>query len=1234
MQKMLRKRLVRAATDQTKNLIERLPTVAQGRVKRAIATGPIRNLISIISGEQYRLNNPLVTIVVPIYNVAQYLPEFLDSVVKQTYENLEILIVDDGSPDESAEIARNWARRDHRIKVISKTNGGLGDARNTGLKIARGKYITFTDSDDVLPPDSIRAMVTTIESTGSDFVVGAMARMQGGKIWLPQWTRRVHGLNRYGISIEQYPEILLDVFACNKIWDITFFREHVGGFPVGISYEDQEPSVKSYINAEKFDIIKDQVYFWRIRDDGSSITQQKAKLSDLRDRAKVSLAVAGHISQNPHDAVRREWYRKIFGTDLIQYVEQVPRTGREYFDELCDAYEAIVNMCEKDFWKDVATYPSVATWYILRRDYDSLLDIIAGHTERGRGYHLIRDGGALLSKPAYLEGLRNQPPREVYEIRENYLDVISKVTRLEWLDEYRVKIAGYAFVRSAFSKDENVKISMAIASLTSGKQHPLPTENVVDPSINEISATEVRDCSTSGFETVIDTSQINSIVSLSGETSGVEQWVLCASVEFENIRRQDIVRDIDDGTGAAYLGHSGLQEQNQVLALTHDSQSGLSFRRARPKVVAGNIELTNNVLNISVKSLRGEQVTKLVVRAKRGKDKLIVDAVRTDDAGYTYFNVVIPPRRSHSTRVQWNVSVLTTDGTKRLIHSGGGSTSELNLLADHSALSADFDSRGYFRIDDWPRRFTAESVVVEDNYLVATGHFLMDDENCQPELTLAGQSLSIRPYEFQWDRESSVYVARFQLTRTDWYGVEVALPLDAYGLRGRILDGSGTAVSRWIQPFLPLRLASTLPWEGATAYSRIKITRTRVAFRPWIKVLPLLEPKERGMFNRRLEITESIDESSRGRLHDSVVFESYHGKQISDSCRAIFEWVRYHRPDVTVYWSINSHAVSVPEGAIAIVQGTRDWLRAVNSSRYLINNSNFPGYFRIREGQRYLQTWHGTPMKKIAEDMPPGNLSLGYRLLMRRESKAWEVLLAQNSFAARVLPEAFWFHGETLEVGYPRNDLLSGSKGVYARTYTRERLGISDDSFVVLYAPTFRDNVRSSGGGYSFTSELDVERLLAGLPEDAVVLVRGHVNTSGATKYEGIDRVIDVSSYGEISELFAASDVLISDYSSMMFDYGVTRKPMLFFVPDLDTYESSTRGFYLNFRDICPGPMHKLTESLVDDLQRALVDPDSFVDSKYSNFVERFAPHDDGNATIRTIGRLKSLGWDVFSTNS
>jgi CDP-glycerol glycerophosphotransferase len=291
----------------------------------------------------------------------------------------------------------------------------------------------------------------------------------------------------------------------------------------------------------------------------------------------------------------------------------------------------------------------------------------------------------------------------------------------------------------------------------------------------------------------------------------------------------------------------------------------------------------------------------------------------------------------------------------------------------------------------------------------------------------------------------------------------------------------------------------------------------------------------------------------------------------------------------------------------------------LHNARYLVNNANFPFYYRKRDGQTYVQTWHGTPLKRIGNDMPLANLSLPYRQLMQREAGYWDVLLAQNDFAAETLPKAFGFDGPTLALGYPRNDALVDPEAQLKRKQARENLGLADDHLVVLYAPTWRDNV-SVDTGYAMVSYLDFDAARHALGEHAMFLLRGHANTAHQS-LQTAEGVIDVTRHPDINDLILASDLLITDYSSVMFDYCVTGKPILFLTPDLDQYRDVTRGFYLDFEHVAPGPIC-LT---MTDLQSALADLSRITDryaDRYREFARTFAPRDDGAATQRVVDAI------------
>jgi CDP-glycerol glycerophosphotransferase len=347
-----------------------------------------------------------------------------------------------------------------------------------------------------------------------------------------------------------------------------------------------------------------------------------------------------------------------------------------------------------------------------------------------------------------------------------------------------------------------------------------------------------------------------------------------------------------------------------------------------------------------------------------------------------------------------------------------------------------------------------------------------------------------------------------------------------------------------------------------------------------------------------------------GGLENAVFFESFYGRNASCNPRAIDRELARVAPGVTRYWSVVDLSVPVPDGAVAVVEGSPQWWRARGASRLLVVNDWLRRRYARRTGQRVLQTWHGTPLKRLALHRPGFDPRRAVAVV--RESRRWDVLLAQNPYAERVLRKAYAFGRPVWVEGYPRNDrLVAGDAAAI-----RERLGVASDARVLLYAPTWRDDREQ------IVDFLDLEQLAS--DTDTTVLVRGHSRTLLPGSDTAGSRVVDVTSYPDVSDLLAAADILVTDYSSVMFDFTATGKPIHFFAPDVDHYRGDLRGFYFDLATHAPGPVTttqaELTAGIVDPGT-----PDRFAE-RYARWRERFNARDDGHAAERVVARILDQG--------
>jgi CDP-glycerol glycerophosphotransferase len=293
---------------------------------------------------------------------------------------------------------------------------------------------------------------------------------------------------------------------------------------------------------------------------------------------------------------------------------------------------------------------------------------------------------------------------------------------------------------------------------------------------------------------------------------------------------------------------------------------------------------------------------------------------------------------------------------------------------------------------------------------------------------------------------------------------------------------------------------------------------------------------------------------------------------------------------------------------------SKAWLDLLASAEYIVANTSLPWYFRKVKGQTYLQTWHGTPLKRLVHDIPPGSLTKSYLDTMDREAAAWDYLISPSEFCTEVLPRAFGYKGEVLETGYPRNDRLKTHTAA-DRQKIRESLGVTDSKTVlILYAPTWRDYQRTATGNWDLVSYLEPD---INLPDGFQIMFRGHTNTHNVNSAKAAGTSLDVTRYPDVTELYIAADVLITDFSSVMFDFSVTGKPIVFLAPDLERYRAE-RGFYFDFEAEAPGPI-LATEAEVLETLGKLPETAKTFQSAYKHWQAKFNALEDGGASKRVV---------------
>ncbi len=362
-----------------------------------------------------------------------------------------------------------------------------------------------------------------------------------------------------------------------------------------------------------------------------------------------------------------------------------------------------------------------------------------------------------------------------------------------------------------------------------------------------------------------------------------------------------------------------------------------------------------------------------------------------------------------------------------------------------------------------------------------------------------------------------------------------------------------------------------------------------------------------------------------------VFFESFHGKRCGDSVKAVYEAMICDDAfrDYTFVWAFthpeeHEDLLENPH-TILVRKGSRDYFRYAAASRFWVNNVSIPDFLIPGKHQIYIETWHGTPLKRlgcdIETDSDPRQSKERMHKRYRKKGKKVTHFLSPSPYYSEKIASAFGLDNPDkdlfIECGYPRNDaLFHYTEEDVARI--KERLGITQDKQVILYTPTWRDSDYKPESGFSYRASVDLQKVMDLLPGNCTLLFRAHHQIGLAGVVENTDNIIDVTDVDDINDLYIISDLMVTDYSSTMFDFSVLKRPMVFHMYDKDEYAENIRGFYFDPAEL-PGPVTQTEEELAGAIRAQLADFDYHTDKRYQEFHKKFNLWEDGQAARRAI---------------
>ena len=1206
-----------------------------------------------------------VGVVIPIFNVEPYLEECLTSVAEQTLRDLDVVMVDDGSTDASAEIAARFAARDPRFRLVRQPNGGLGRARNVGVRHVRGKYLTFVDSDDVVPAHAYELMADTLERTGSDLVSGNTLLLTAAGTRQSPMHRRPMGATRLRTHISRDPTLMYDRLAPNKMFRRRFWDEHGLRFPEGVLYEDIPVTIPAHFLASSVDVLNEPVYHWRQRDGGDlSITQRRTEIKALTDRFAAVDTVRRFLDAHPeHRAHKRAYDKVALRSDLRIFLNVLPDADEAFRARFLELGRDFLARTDPSLLDELPAITRLK-WYLVGRGLlPELLKVL--EAERlGLNAPVVRRLHRRYRRYPFWRDRRLRIPRRIFQLREE-LAIHTRLYRVDWR-RGKLHVTGHAYVDHVGAPWPWSSVKVAgLREESTGRTRLVPAWNRRSPGA-DVECRQARyGNGWAGFSFTLNPKVLRRKGRYEDGT-----WLVAVGVYGRGVLRRGALAAGRSGS-AAHPPYRYVTDDVRIIPLiTPGGTLRLKVETVWARVTAhrvdgGDLEISGTTLG------RPPDAGTLVLR-RLGGTVAGSYPVTYAGAGDARFTARIPLRHlvadaagnEPADGVGWRIDLVadaaTPSGTRRdgspedapkdravdagsgergtdqgdargADKSGAGRADPVRVVlgegvAERRYRHAGWEivvsrcAEGYVRLyARTPRPVIDEVVWRPGGTLVIAGAYEADGRR---DLVLSSRGRKEeRVFALTCDGE------RFhaELPVTALHTLAGVLPLRAgkWDLRIRAAaDRADGAAGAALALKLDHALLDRLPAEAEVAGRRY-VLQDDGFDRPVLEVHSDLRPGERGPHaQRRTRIRHYRLARRVTPLRPAVLFDSYTGKQYSDSPRAIHEELVRRGADLDMLWVVRDAQVDLPDTARPVRLWGSEWYEALARSRYVVTNAHLPAWFRRRDGQVVMQTWHGTPLKRIGFDIDDVRFAnAGYLEKLAQEVRHWTYLVSPNRFSTPILRRAFRYEGEIIETGYPRNDVLRSPDRDVIADDVRRRLGLPADRRAALYAPTWRDDRYYGPGRYRLDLRLDLKRAAAALGDDWVLLIRRHPNVVDTVRESPDGFVRDVSDYPDIAELFLVADALITDYSSLMFDYAVTGRPMLFFTYDLEHYRDELRGFYFDFERQAPGPLLTTSDEVIDALG-ALDEVSAAHRDAYTRFAEQFCDLDDGKAAGRVVDRL------------
>ena len=1135
-----------------------------------------------------------VSVIIPIYNVEEFLNDCLDSIVAQTINsmdltdgyqrNLQVILIDSGSTDTSERIAKKYVEKHDNFEYYSIENKGPGYARNYGVRFAEGDYIIFLDADDIVRPYAYERMYKLALKNNSDMTIGAVWFFDYRSCWRSPIHEMAFSGTKECTHITESPELFYDARIWNKLIKRSFWEENNFRIPEGMVYEDIPISMAMHYFSNNVSMIYENCFLWRVRGGLSkSITQSMDGLENLANRLRALGMVDDFFKKHVSDeklvlTKNVKWLNH----DLMRYIDDMRNMTKEeaenYINILCDYIEKNI---DPKYLKHLNEINTLKYGYLMEKDYEKLFNLINFEYYKLHEEKLyLQDSRITVDCDEDLIGVNSLTIDKYIKegMTKRYLQ------RVDYKKE-AIEIVGYVIIPGL--KDDSFsdrEYSFYLVNANNHKRIPLEHEDI---EINKMENFKFKDSfsyKSAGYKVFIPYTILNENPDFYGENRVL--------VTFKQ-------EDITHNFFASYApwsvkGPTNLKaifKENTYFIIKYDLNNEFVIDIHRLEHIYEKVTSEDGKLCIYSDENFGNVNIYYEKDSLNDEKKIPLDY----DTEKKCYSVDIEKILPYKGRILYENGLPLVHKEKKLIFSPSNKGQcILNTLKDYNydiymskniSVIEDKIHRQEQTINFKTRLYSSEDI--EGKY--AKVRLLLKDEK-----THKNQYILDGKY-FKESNESEFTIELFD---------DDIMKCLYQGIRDFYIeyDFGDIVFSTLIYPLIQFdysygtRFNAYHLYRGFDSTLRIRTTKRNLIFENEHYKKYNLTPKLYKLF-RFLPIKKN-----------RVMFESMWGSKYSCNPRYLYEYIDGNHSDFECVWSLEDEHIPINGKGIKVRRNGLKYFYYLATSKYFVDNVNYGDNFIKRNGQVYIQTMHGTPLKTLGLDVPTDFPTLESQNKFIERCKRWDYISVQSDFVADISKRCHAYKKDFLKYGYPRTDILYTKNNPKDIAGIKKKLGLPTDKKVILYAPTWRVRNR-------FDLKLDIDSFRKSLSDEYILILKlHHYSAKGWKQPKQDDFIYDLTSYDSIEELYLIADVLITDYSSVMFDYAILDRPILLFTYDLNVYRDKLRGLYVDIEENRPGPM--LFTS--DEVENAIVNLDQTEKESASlrkKFQEKFLQYECENSS-------------------